>query len=39
MPRHETDRDDLSSAMIRVFNRLRYGLSAVETARADHKAN
>lgn len=36
---HETGRDDLLCANNKVFNRLRDGLSAPETARADNKAN
>ncbi len=39
MLRHETSRDDLPNAKVKVFNRLRYGLSDPETVRADHKAN
>lgn len=36
---YKTGRDDLPSARIKIYNRLRYGLSVPETARADHKAN
>jgi len=39
MLRHETGRDDLPSAKVKVFNWLRYGLSDPETVRLDHKAN
>lgn len=39
MLRRETGRDDLPSAKVKVFNRLRYGLSNPETVCADHKAN
>lgn len=35
----ETGRDNLPCTKNKVFNRLRYGLSAPETGRADHKAN
>lgn len=34
----EAGRDDLPSAKVKVFNRLRYGLSDPETVRTDHKA-
>lgn len=39
MLRCETGRDYLPSVKIKVFNLLRDGLSAPETARADLKAN